>query len=167
MFDSAFSLPVVGADGATARNAERRAEIVRARPGDPLTLRREHGKRGGLPMVGVYSERGVQMGYIWPDRSQEVAGLVAVARAIYRSADAFGCVIHITVDGSTPTLPPPYRRAGRRVDPPAAPPHEEFGSIFPLAPRGHAYAIGAAAKRTYKADLRHSDKSLYPAGGRA
>jgi hypothetical protein len=90
-----------------------------------------------------------------------------VARAIFRSADAFGCVIHITVDGSTPTLPPPSRGSGCRVDPPAAPPRDEFGSIFPLVPRGHAYAIGTSAKRTYKADLRHSDKSLYPAGGRA
>lgn len=144
MFDSAFSLPVVGADRVTARSAERRAEIGRASPGDPLTLRRERGARGGRPVVGVYSERGLQLGYIWPDRVQEVAGLVAVARAIFRSADTFGCIIHITVDGSTPILPAPPRPPERRAQAPAAPMRDEFASIFPIAPRSRAYAVGNA-----------------------
>lgn len=167
MFDSAFSLPVVGADRVTVRSAERRAEIDCARPGDPLTLRRERGVRGGRPVVGVYSERGVQLGYIWPDRVQEVAGLVAVARAIFRSADTFGCIIHITVDGSTPVLPAPLRQPERRAQVPAAPKRDEFAGIFPIAPRSRAYAVGDATKRIIAADLSHSDKSRRPADGRA
>ena len=155
MFDSAFSLPVVGADRATARSAERRAEIERAWPGDPLTLRRERGARGGRPVVGVYSERGVQMGYVWPDRVQEVAGLVAVARAVFRSTDTFGCIIHLTVDGSTPILPAPPRSPERRAQAPAAPVHDEFASIYPIAPRSRAYAVGNAAPTDIRAILKN------------
>ena len=142
MFDSAFSLPVVGADGSSTRAAQRRDAIRLLHPGDTIILRRESGSRGGRPMVGVYSESGDQLGYIWPDRSQEVAGLVAVARAIFRNADAYGCVAHITVDGSTPVLPAPPRKLEPRALMPAPPPRDDFGSIFPIAPRSRAYAVG-------------------------
>lgn len=167
MFDVAFSLPVMAGRQKTARGASRQTEIAMARPGDALTLRRENGTRGGRPMVGVYSDRGEQMGYISPDRAQDVAGLVAVARAIFRRADTFGCVIDITVDGSTPALPATARQPDRQARPQVEARRDEFASIFPIAARRRAYAVGDPTRRTSATDLFHSDKSLYAAGGRA
>ncbi|MET0249207.1 MAG: hypothetical protein ABW164_05710, partial [Sphingobium sp.] len=86
-------------------------------------------KVGGQRVVGVYSADGVQLGYVASERSDEIAGQVAVARAIFQRADTFGAVIRVTLDGTTPTLP--VRPEPRRFPAPPVPPPDEYCGIFP------------------------------------
>ncbi|WP_461159275.1 HIRAN domain-containing protein [Sphingobium sp. TomMM35A] len=134
MFASVASIPVVGAALPTARGAARLAEIAACRPGETLELRRERGTRGGKRAVGVYSPRGVQIGYVSPSQADRVAGMVAIARAIFQRPDTFGAVARITFDGSTPVLPEPKPKPRR--DPPPRPPADEFCGIFPSRAAG-------------------------------
>ena len=136
MFPYEASVPVLGADLSTARAARRREEIARCQPGDSLELRRETEKRRGSRVIGVYSPRGVQIGYIFPDRLGHAARLTSIARAIFQNPDTFGAVARIAFDGRTPTLPQPKPKP-RRVPPPR-PPADEFCDIFPSDARRSA-----------------------------
>ncbi|MEO7467810.1 MAG: hypothetical protein ABIV36_12405 [Sphingobium limneticum] len=129
MFSGSTLLAIEGADYPNHRGAERRAEIAMCRPGDPLTFRRLRGPVGGKRSVGVYSERGVQLGYVGPDDLAQMPGLASIGRAIFQSADTWGCVIRATADGSTPALPTP-RPAPKLIVPPR-PPRDEYCDIFP------------------------------------
>lgn len=129
MFSQEASVPVLGADLPTPRAAERREEITRCHPGDILELRREAEKRRGSRIVGVYSPRGVQIGYIFPDRLGHAVRLTSMARAIFQNPDTFGAVARINFDGRAPTLPQPKPKP-RRIMPPR-PPADEFCDIFP------------------------------------
>lgn len=120
---------VIGADYPNHRGAARRAEIALCQPGDVLEFRRERSTIEGKRAVGVYSPRGVQIGYAHPGEADEIAGLIAVARAVFQTADTWGAVIRVTLDGSTPTLPAPIPRS-RHVRPPAEP-ADEYCDIFP------------------------------------
>ncbi|MGW8202961.1 hypothetical protein ACWGM0_10490 [Sphingomonas bisphenolicum] len=148
MFSGTTSLAIVGAAYPNRRGAERRAEIALCRPGDPMTFRRLRGPAGGLRSVGVYSERGVQVGYVGPDDLAQMPGLVSLGRAVFQSADTWGCVIRATADGSTPTLPQPKPRP--QIIYPPRPPVDEYCDIFPAGKQG---------RRTPAADPRHSDKT--------
>lgn len=117
-----------GARRATSLGAERQAEIAKCRPGDVLELRREHHTVRGARAVGVYSPRGVQIGYVSSPHADHVAGQVAVARAVFQRQDTFGAVISLTLDGSTPTLPQP--KPDRPRGQVAPDPVDEFCDIF-------------------------------------
>lgn len=104
MFYGCTSLVVVGADYPTSRAPGRRAAIVQSIPGDRLELRRERGSRGKR-LIGVYSDRGEQLGYILPEQASLFAGQVTAARAVFEGAAPFGAAIRATFDGSAPTLP--------------------------------------------------------------
>ncbi|WP_088183551.1 hypothetical protein [Sphingobium sp. Z007] len=128
MFHGSTFLAIGGADYPNHRGRERRAEIAQCRPGDPLTFRRLRGPAGGKRSVGVYSERGVQLGYVDPDDLAQMPGLASIGRAIFQSADTWGCVIRATADGSTPVMPPP--RAQPKLIVPPRPPRDEYCDIF-------------------------------------
>ncbi|WP_416463942.1 hypothetical protein [Sphingomonas sp. VDB2] len=147
MFSGTASLAIAGASYPNHRGAERRAEIAQCRPGDPLTFRRLRGPADGKRSVGVYSERGVQVGYVSPDDLAKMPGLVSVGRAVFQSADTWGCVIRASADGSTPALPQP--KPSPQIIYPPRPPVDEYCDIFPAGKQG---------RRTRAADLRHSDK---------
>ena len=134
MFSKEASVPVVGADLSTARAALRREEIAKCQPGDLLELRRETEKRRGSRIIGVYSPRGVQIGYIFPDRLEHAARLTSMAQAIFQCPDTFGAVARIAFDGRTPTLPAPKLKR-ERIAPPR-PPADEFCDIFPSCAAG-------------------------------
>ena len=133
MFQGSTSMVVIGADYPNSRGTTRRAEIALCQPGDVLEFRRERGTIEGKRAVGVYSPRGVQIGYAHPGDADELAGMVAVARAVFQTADTWGAVIRVTLDGSTPTLPTPKPRP-RYVRPPAEP-ADEYCDILPARPR--------------------------------
>lgn len=134
MFSPAFFAPVVGANFPTARAPSRLKAIAECRPGDELQLRRERQPIGGRRAVGVYTADGDQLGYIHPPQADEVASVVAVARAVFQRPDTFGAVIRVTLDGTTPTLPAPAPRR-QRTGPPAEP-VDQFCDIFPNGPEG-------------------------------
>ncbi|WP_257556381.1 HIRAN domain-containing protein [Sphingobium sp. CFD-2] len=133
MLPSPASIAIVGADLPTGRAARRRAEIAACRPGERLEFRREPGMRAGKRIVGVYSPRGVQIGYVLPAQVDRVAGLVSIARAIFEREDSFGAVARATFDGSAPSLPQPA--PSRRIEPPREP-VDEYCDIFPARAAG-------------------------------
>jgi len=128
MFRGSTSLIIVGAEF-PQRGPARRAEIAECRPGEMLELRRERAIVGGHAAVGIYSARGIQIGYAWPDSADEIAGQVAVARAIFQRPETWGAVARITLDGSAPTLPQPKAKPELRLPP--QPPRDEYCDIFP------------------------------------
>ncbi len=134
MFSQEASVPVLGADLPTARAARRREEIARCHPGDSLELRRETEKRRGSRIIGVYSPRGVQIGYIFPDQLGAAVRLTSMARAIFQGPDTFGAVARIAFDGRAPTLPAPKPKRERINSP--RPPADEFCDIFPARAAG-------------------------------
>lgn len=125
-----MSLAVVGATYPTARARSRRGEIAICQPGEPIEFRRERAGRDGRRSVGVYSARGVQIGYVHADGADRIAAQIAVARGVFQGADTFGAIIYATFDGSTPTLPLSRNRARKIVRPPAEP-VDEFCDILP------------------------------------
>lgn len=134
MFSQEASVPIIGADLKTERAIRRREEIARCQPGDPLELRRETEKRRGSRIIGVYSPRGVQIGYIFPDQLGHAAMLTSTARAVFQNPDTFGAVARINFGGRVPTLPQPKPKPRR--DPPPRPPADEFCDIFPARAAG-------------------------------
>jgi len=129
MFHGCASLAVIGADYPNCRGAERRTEIAQCRPAEPLTFRRLRGPTDGKRLIGIYSERGVQIGYVTPGDIAQMPGLASVGRAVFQNADKWGCVIRATADGSTPALPQPKPKPQIIHHP--RPPRNEFRSIFP------------------------------------
>lgn len=97
-------------------------------------MRRERGTRGGKRVVGVYSARGAEIGYISPGDADRLAGLVFAARAIFQGADTFGAIARVTFDGSTPSLPQPKPKP-QRITPPR-PTADEYCDIFPIRAAG-------------------------------
>ena len=133
MLHQSTALAIIGSDLTTGRAATRRAEIAACRPGERLEFRRERGTRAGKRFIGVYSPRGVQIGYVMPSQVDQVADLISIVRAIFQREDTFGAVARATFDGSTPVLPQPKVR--RLIEPPR-PPADEFCDIFPVRAAG-------------------------------
>ena len=105
-----LSFAVVGLDFPNADKARsnRRFEVALCRPGDPVELRPEPKNPADPRAVAVYSERGVQMGYVTAER----CGLVGKRlrdgepyRAVFQEADRFKAVIRVRWGGGEPTLP--------------------------------------------------------------
>lgn len=128
MFTGSVSFLIVGSDFPTNRAASRRAEIGISVPGDALTLRRERGKIGRRPAVGVYTARGRQIGYIQPHEVDLVLAGADSAQAIFQSRETFGAVARITLDGSKPALRQPEPKP--QLVRPAREPVDEFCEIF-------------------------------------
>lgn len=105
-----LSLAVVGLDfpNADKSRSNRRFEVALCCPGDPVELRPEPKNPADPRAVAVYSERGVQMGYL----SAERCGLIGKRlnagdeyRALFQEADRFKAVIRVRFGGGEPTLP--------------------------------------------------------------
>jgi hypothetical protein len=127
--------------------SNRRMEIMLCAPGDPVELRPEPTNAHDANAIAVWSERGVQMGYVsaerapWIGKRMQADEVVAVFQGLVHS----GAYVRIRFGGGLPTLPPapaePQRapsaprsmRAGPRpvVDPHGFYPDEdgpEFGA---------------------------------------
>jgi HIRAN domain. len=135
-----MSLAVVGADFPNQRGPARRFEIAMCVPGETVELRREPKNPADSRAIGVYSARGIQIGYIRAAQAQWIGGQLADIKAIFQRPDTFGAVTRVTFDGSEPVLPtekPKERPApARRDDPegydddwPPREPKDEFGAI--------------------------------------
>ena len=105
-----LSLAVVGLDfpNPDKSRSNRRFEVALCRPGDPVELRPEPKNPADPRAVAVYSERGIQLGYL----SAERCGLVGKrlrageeVRAVFQDADRFKAVIRVRFGGAAPTLP--------------------------------------------------------------
>lgn len=105
-----FSLAVVGLDYPNADKAKssRRFEVALCRPGDPVEMRREPGHKHDENAVAVFSERGMQLGYLPSARAAFVSRLLKEqeAVAIFQSPGGNVAYIRVRFGGGAPTLPP-------------------------------------------------------------
>lgn len=115
-----FSLAVVGAQYPNKKGVSRTFEITQCNPGEPVELRREPKNPADSRAIGVYSARGIQIGYIRAEQAQLIGSYMArgVLKCIFQRADVWGAVIRCTIDGSEPVLPEPPKKHWRN-NPPA------------------------------------------------
>lgn len=109
----ALSLAVVGADHLNKRGPTRRFEIALCLPGEPVELRPEPKNPADENAIAVFSERGVQIGYLTAERAPLIKAMLGrgdEVRAIFQEAVSYGAVIRASFDGEVPTLPPPAQR---------------------------------------------------------
>lgn len=105
-----LSLPVVGAAHPNKRGPDRRFEIAVCKPGDPVTLVPEPKNKFDEHAIAVFSERGVQMGYLASERALLLGKMMregADIVPIFQHAASFGAWIRVSFDGTIPELPAP------------------------------------------------------------
>lgn len=105
-----LSLAVVGIDYANADKAKsnRRFELLQCEPGDPVELRREPKNAHDPHAVAVFSERGIQVGYLTAERAPWIGGKIAAGEetvAIFQGLAGGAATIRIRFGGGEPTLP--------------------------------------------------------------
>ena len=105
-----LTLAVVGIDfpNADKSGSSRRMELMLCRPGDPVELRPEPKNEHDSYAVGVWSERGVQLGYLTAERAPMVSKKLAAgddAEAIYQGLEGAAGYIRARFGGGSPTLP--------------------------------------------------------------
>ncbi len=103
----AMSLAVVGAIHANSDGSNRRFEISLCRPGEPVDLRPERKNRHDERAVGVWSMRGIQIGYLTAERCGRIGAIIRMGRevqAVFQSATRFGAWIRVAFDGEVPVV---------------------------------------------------------------
>ena len=108
-----LSLAVVGLDfpnerGPNEPGGNRRFELALMRPGDPVELRREPKNPADPRAVGVFSERGVRIGYLTAERCGWIGGKLMrgeEVRVVYQAPGRTAAVIRARFGGGEPTLP--------------------------------------------------------------
>ncbi|TYC93022.1 HIRAN domain-containing protein [Novosphingobium sp. BW1] len=103
-----LSLAVVGADYPNKTGPSRRFEIALCGPGEPVELRLEPENPADPRAVAVYSDRGVQLGYLTADRAPWIGAMLSRGRvitAIFQEQARYGAVVRVAFDGEAPELP--------------------------------------------------------------
>jgi hypothetical protein len=103
-----LSLAVVGVDYPNRRGPARRFEVAICKPGERIDLIPEPKNVADSRAVAVFSERGVQLGYLTAERCGWIGGMIAngrEVRAIFQHATKNGAVIRIAIDGADLMLP--------------------------------------------------------------
>lgn len=104
----ALTLAVVGAPFPNADGSDRRAEIKLCKPGEGLELRPEPENKKDRRAIAVYSNRGVQIGYIAAERAGHIGRIMRSGHAlaaIFQAETEFGAWARIAFDGEQPSLP--------------------------------------------------------------
>lgn len=105
----AHSLPVVGASFPNADGSDRRDEIARCVPGEPVELRPEPDNAHDERAIAVFSARGAQIGYLPAERAPRIGALIRQGRevaGIFQGGGEHGAWIRLAFDGEEPVLPP-------------------------------------------------------------
>lgn len=119
MDHQALSLDVVGINCANADGVNRRFELVLCAPGDPVRLRLEPTSELEDDAVAVFSERGVQLGYLAPDQAPLICSKIRAGEpvaAIFQELMRTVASIRVRFDGERPALPPLRDRAAEDMD---------------------------------------------------
>lgn len=113
-----FTLPVVGAPYNNKDGSDRRFEILLCSRGEPLELRPEPRNKHDEHAVGVWSVRGVQIGYLPSQRAPYVKSLMRAGHelfGLFQESTSFGAAVRIGVD-RVPTLPPERPKPRAAID---------------------------------------------------
>lgn len=108
-----ITLPVVGAPYANKDKSNRQFEIMLCDPGDPLELVPEPKNRYDEHAIAVFSERGVQIGYITSERAPQLGALLRAGHtlvAIFQGPTPWGAFARVGIDRA-PSLPPQRKAA--------------------------------------------------------
>lgn len=100
-----MSLAVVGA----AYEPERKFEIRLCEPGESIELRPEPKNKHDSNAIGVFSARGVQIGYLTAELAPRIGQLIRQGRevlAVFQRPSTFGAWIRVGFDGDVPVVPP-------------------------------------------------------------
>lgn len=115
-----MSLAVVGLShpNADKSKSDRRFEAMLCAPGDPIELRPEPRNRHDPRAVAVFSERGIQIGYLTAERCGRIGALLnegREVRAVFQAQAGKAASIRVAFDGEEPVLPPerPVAQPGR------------------------------------------------------
>lgn len=103
-----MSLVIVGADHPNKDKTNRRSEILSSKPGEPVHLVPEPKNPIDPQAVAIFSDRGIQIGYVKAERAQLIHSYLSrgrVTAAIFQDRADCGCVIRIGLDGDEPVLP--------------------------------------------------------------
>ncbi len=103
-----LSAKVVGAAYENKDKSDRRFEIALCAPGEPVELRLEPKNKFDPHAVAVFSQRGVQLGYLPAERAPWIGGMIKDGRevvAIFQEPVPWGAVVRIGID-EPPVLPP-------------------------------------------------------------
>ena len=115
----AVSLAVVGALYRNADGSDRRTEISRCQPGQPVELRLEPLNPADEQAVAVFSALGIQLGYLTAERAGLIGGLIRSGRdhrAVFQAAAPFGAWIRLAFDGAVPVVPEQCRASSSGRD---------------------------------------------------
>jgi hypothetical protein len=116
-----MSLEVVGVQFANADKSKsnRRFEILLCKPGDAIELRPEPKNKADPHAIAVFSERGVQIGYLGAERAPRIRQIILEGRevhAVFQAAVERGAWIRVAFDGEAPTLPAPQLPRAKEIE---------------------------------------------------
>ncbi|WP_380925512.1 HIRAN domain-containing protein [Sphingomonas leidyi] len=103
-----LSLAVVGIPYDNADGSSRRFELLLCAAGDPVELRPEPTNEHDPRAIAVFSERGVQLGYLSAERCGWIGRMMADGApvvAIFQEVLETSAVIRARFGGGNPTLP--------------------------------------------------------------
>lgn len=112
-----FSLPACGEWYENDDGSSRQAELALCRPGDPLALIREPENPHDPLAVGIFTERGVRVGYLNRDRAgifgskmdrgYRLAAIVERIKGAQLEGSALGLVMRVSMAPPSEDLEPP------------------------------------------------------------
>jgi hypothetical protein len=107
---AAMSLEVVGVQhpNADKSKSNRRFEIMLCKPGDRIELRPEPKNEKDPQAVAVFSDRGVQIGYVRAERAPRIRQIILEGRelnAVFQAEVERGAWIRVAFDGEVPVVP--------------------------------------------------------------
>jgi hypothetical protein len=113
-----LTLAVVGIDHPNADKARtnRRSELMMTIPGDRVDLRPEPRNPHDSHAIGVWSARGVQVGYLTAERAPWIGGRMNAGEeveAIFQGLAGAAGYIRVRFGGGAPTLPAGEPRIAR------------------------------------------------------
>jgi hypothetical protein len=99
--------------------SNRRMECMLCAPGDPVELRPESKNPFDANAVAIWSERGVQLGYVSAERAPLISKRLGQdeVNAVFQAIHGSGAYIRIRFGGGLPTLPDPVPDVPRREPP--------------------------------------------------
>ena len=105
----AMSLAVVGVNhpNKDKSKSNRRFEIALCKPGDPVELRPEAKNIADEAAVAVFSDRGIQIGYLTAERCGRIGALIREGRelhAVFQRDARHGAWIRVAFDGEDPVV---------------------------------------------------------------
>ncbi|MEG3085749.1 HIRAN domain-containing protein [Sphingomonas sp. PB4P5] len=114
-----LSLAVVGLDFPNADKSNRRFEMALCKAGDGVHLHLEPKNKADERAVSVFSERGIQLGYVTAERCGMIGAKLAAGEeyvAIFQEVQPYAAIVRVRFGQGRPTLPAPRAVAAANED---------------------------------------------------